>query len=292
VREFKRGISDKFVDALKRLAAVESWWRDVILDKTLIIGVRDEYLNVYWMGQSVFRITMRNDGTVSATTHPKYLLEPSLSKQVSFDGKTFDLDSLAGNALIHQYESSNTLKKLKTAAAIFSQDEKRGVHAVVLSNDNVVDVEVAMVADESLDIGRLPRADIAAFEEDNDVVRLALWEAKTFYNPELKLSGRKNVVGQIQKYKSVVASLRLDIINSYTRVAANLRAFDEMSAGHRSISQCIRDVTDGKKLTIRSPADVGLIVFGFDAAQKMHVWEPLQAELVKVELKRPVKRQK
>lgn len=95
---FKRGIDPTFVEALRALSKVDGWWRDVLLDDKLIIAVRDEYLNVYWRGQSIFRIVMKGSFIV-AETHPKYLIDPTLSKLVSFNGKTFDLGELQDRAV-------------------------------------------------------------------------------------------------------------------------------------------------------------------------------------------------
>jgi hypothetical protein len=53
--KFNRGIrNEAFMAALAELAAQESWWRDVLHDRGLIIAVRNEYLNIYWQGQSIF----------------------------------------------------------------------------------------------------------------------------------------------------------------------------------------------------------------------------------------------
>src|SRR5262245_57949611 len=100
---FKRGISEKFVDALRSLAGKESWWRDVVYDSSLIIGVRDRYLNVYWQGQSIFRISMSGE-TIVASTHPKYLIDPGLQAPIKFNGESFAIEALKANAFIHRYE--------------------------------------------------------------------------------------------------------------------------------------------------------------------------------------------
>jgi hypothetical protein len=82
--EFKKGLSQNFVNALHALADQRSWWLDVLKDTNLIIAVRNEYINVYWQGQSLFKIGY-NAGRIIASTHPKYLLDPSLTQQASFD---------------------------------------------------------------------------------------------------------------------------------------------------------------------------------------------------------------
>ena len=205
-----------------------------------------------------------------------------MKKLVPFDGQDFELGSLESSALIRTYEPGKTLQKLKRAADLFADDEKRGVHNIVTSNDRIVDVEITMPARGVPDVGKLPRPDIAAFEKDHQGVRLVLWEAKTFYNKKLRARGEDNVLGQIKKYKSVMAAHRLDIIKSYRRVAENLVAISDMSLGHRKVNELIRTVAhDDANLIIREPADVGLIVFGFDGAQRDLVWNPLRETLAK-----------
>jgi hypothetical protein len=278
--EFKRGIrNESFINELQRLSKIDGWWRDVLLDTSLIIAIRDEYLNVYWLGQSIFRVAMQN-GSIVATTHPKYLLDPALDKLVRFDGNNFDLGPIEKSSLLRTYEPGKTLNKLKTAAGLFAGDEKRGVHDIVISNNSVVDVEIAMQAGDVQDVGSLPRADIAAFEKDKEEIHLVLWEAKTFYNNELRTAGKKNVVDQIKKYKKVVAAHRQSIIKSYECIAKNLITISNMSGGRRKFNDAIRKVADGAELMIREPADVGLIVFGFDEAQRKGVWTPRSARLI------------
>lgn len=279
--EFKRGISDKFISALQKLSERDGWWRDVLSDNNLIIAVRDECLNVYWLGQSIFRVAMPNDGAIVATIHPKFLLDPDTSKQVSFDGKRFELAPFEASALIHTYEPGKTLDKLKRAAGLFAGDEKRGVHNIVTSNDSVVDVEIEMQAGDVPNVGSSPRPDIATFEEAKRGVRLVFWEAKTFYNPELRPTRKKNVGDQIKKYKAVVAALRPSIIKSYTCVAKNLIAIADMSGGHRKYNKSVRKVALGDAELTVDPADIGLIVFGFDKAQRDYVSKPLRKRLVK-----------
>jgi hypothetical protein len=279
--DFDRGVSPRFIAALRKLSEREGWWRDVLLDKSVIIAVRKECLHVYWQGQKIFDIMMKG-GTIVAKTHPKYLIDPDLKKSVAFNGRRFSVGLLRTNALIHTYEPGKTLNKLKRAANVFANDEKRGVHNIVTGNNHVVDVEITMPAGDVPDVGKLPRADIAAFERDQRDVRFVVWEAKTFYNKELRARGKDNVVSQINKYKSIVAALSPNIIKSYKIVAQNLVAIADMSLGHRKVSDLVQAVASGDaNLIIRAPADVGLIVFGFDRAQRNLVWKPLRETLVK-----------
>lgn len=275
--QFKRGIRKPgMMEALAELAARESWWADVLKDKTLIIGVRDDYLNVYWRGQSLFKVEM-NNGRVVATTHPKYLLDPDLSGQVVLDGNTgaFALDGL--DALTRNYRPGETLNKLKRAANLFTKEEKEGVQAIVNANANVVDVEVAFPAVAGS--RNVPRIDIATFSEDGEAVRLVFWEAKVLANPELRPSGDKNVVTQINAYADLLAQHAQGVLESYKVISRNLVAFALMSNGARTLAPAIQNVADGADLTLATPADVRLVVFGFDAAQRDLIWKPLLAPL-------------
>jgi hypothetical protein len=62
--------------------------------------------------------------------------------------------------------------------------------------------------------------------------------------------------------------LRLEVISSYCRVAANLAAIAEMSNRARLVGPLIQAVADGAKPNMNTPPQVGLVIFGFDADQK------------------------
>ena len=84
VGEFKRGLSDEFIAALAELAQKPGWWQDVLADASLIIGIRDECLDVYWNGQSLFNADFQG-GRVNVNTHVKYLLDPDRSDRVALN---------------------------------------------------------------------------------------------------------------------------------------------------------------------------------------------------------------
>lgn len=277
MKQFRRGIRNPaMLDALARLSEREGWWRDVIRDPSLVIGVRDEYLNVYWQGQSLFRVAMKG-GRLTATTHPKYLLNPDLSGQVAIDVETNAFAAPRIDAIAQAYEPGVTLGRLKRAAALHSGEEKRGVHDIAMANPNVVDVEIAFSGDVTG--GVVPRIDIAALEPTDDGARLVFWEAKTFYNAELRSSGEKNVVRQIELYRSILAAFRADVIDSYQIIAGNLAALASTSCGARQLDPTVRRVAEGGELALGDPAEVNLIVYGFDAAQRDKVWRPFESEL-------------
>ena len=269
---FKKGLSRSFISALGFQAKQSaSWWRDILSDPGLLIAVRDEYLNVYWQGQSLFLISFKG-GMLRATTHPKYLLDPDLSGQVDCDleGRTFGPSP--SSAIITKYEGPETLSKMKRAAALFAGEEKRGVHHIVKANDNVVDVEFAMSAKDIDAVEKnIPRIDIVAFDQKEADVEIVFWEAKHFVNPELraKAGGKAKVLGQIDGYKSTIKHYGEALIHAYKIVASNLLAIAVMSEGQREVSPLISAVATGsKQLVLSDPARVGLVLYGYDGDHK------------------------
>jgi hypothetical protein len=254
-------------------AAASGWWRDVLDDETLIVALRGGYLNVYWKGQSIFKV---EPGTVGleATTHEKYLLDPGLSRQVRFDGKAFDVGELERKAFLRVY-GQDSLARMKRAAGIYSGEEKTGCHWIALANPTVIDVEVAIPGTvEKGDAGEevaSPRIDILALERlGDDFARLVFWEAKTFKNPELGRARSKApapVLSQIASYGAILDTYRSEIEASYARLCGDLRAI--RAAGGRGCDPLIQEVADGKRaITLGETAHVNLLVFGFDARQR------------------------
>lgn len=260
--DFKRGIKNEaFLEGLRRLAAEESWWRDVLLDRSLIVAVRDEYLNVYWQGQSIFTVSFTN-GRVAASTHPKYLLNPDVSGQIFLAGGSFELEKLQATMLIGSYEGPVTLSKLKSAAGLFSGGEKEGVHAIATSNPSVVDVEIALSANGTSNVGSVPRLDMAVFEPAAGNVDLVFWEAKLFSNPQVAPG---SIVLQVGKYQRVVEAFQQKLLESYRLVAQNLVEISNMSGGLRQVGQAVQHVADGSAQLSVSPLNIGIIVYGYDA---------------------------
>jgi len=244
---FKRGLSAEFVRALMSIAESEqSWWRDVLEDTDLIIAVRNQYLNVYWQGQSIFKIDYHGQRVI-ARAHPKYLLNPDLSKLVSLDPEAGTFERLPENAILKHYKGSASLNNMKKAAALFSGAEKRGVHSIAIGNPNVIDVEVEINAEKIKMERMLPRIDIAAFAQMGGAVELVFWEAKLFTNKEIRSKGNvPRVVDQIEEYRTVVNKYREDILAAYLVVASNMVSIAEMSRGKRTVGQAICAVASGK----------------------------------------------
>lgn len=270
---FDHALQKAFVDALRREAERNSWWRDVMNDASLVIALRGRSLNVYWRGQALFTVTCPH-GELRVTTHEKYLLDPALAGQVPLmaDG-TFDTAALLQHALVSRYEGPATLSKLKTAAGLFAGEEKRGCHEIAVRNPSVLDVEIAFPGKHTFEGGRTataPRIDFAAVEADGADVRLVFWEAKTYANAELRALADEPapVCRQIDDYRIVLEAQREAVEASFTKVAENLVAFKAMGWA-RQLSPLIEAVGAGKaKLHLGPAPQVNLVVFGFDAGQR------------------------
>jgi hypothetical protein len=287
---FARGLSPDFIKKLNAEAQKGGWWTDVLADPDLFIGVRQEYLDVYWVGQRLFHVSPGSSG-LKVTTHPKYLMDPDLKNPVrlSSDGE-FSTGELKEAGFISKYEGKDTLKKLKKAAQYFSGLEKTGCHRIVMQNPQVIDCEIAFAEPSSSEPEPEPgpdfieetetflestpptldrrgvRVDLASVECDGGSVRLVFWEAKNFSNPELRANGSPLVCGQIQRYKQRLMSDRHAIEASYVKVSGNLKSIAGM--GKRQLSPVILQVAEGRTLTLTDDPAVGLLIFGFDRGQR------------------------
>jgi hypothetical protein len=260
------------------LAQEKSWFADVLRDPQLTIGIRDDYINVYADGQSLFKATWNKiSQSISITTHPKYLVDPSLKEPVRFDGQAFEVSSI--EPLVRTYEYGSTLGRMKKAANLYSGVEKTGVQQIVRANKCVIDLEIALSKEseqEMADDAPNPRAtakklDIAALEKVGSSIHLCFWEAKHYTNAELWASGTTlpPVVKQVLGYNRLIEEYRNDILTSYRLVAQNLVEIARMAGRYDELSPLINEVAaDGTKFDLASPASVGVVVFGFSAADK------------------------
>jgi hypothetical protein len=273
--EFDRGLkADGFIRQLAGEAKkgqepkTVSWWADVLSDPELFVAVRDDYLNVYWRGHSLFRVE-QGASAPRATTHPKFLLDPEVGEQVPLEEGEFKVGWLADHGFISNYEGRETLEKMKKAADLFSQPEKTGCHEIILSNPQVIDCEIALPGYGGPNKGA-PRVDLLTLEPDGDDVRLVFWEAKHFSNDDLRAQEEEDVqvCKQIAHYRQCLSEQRNDVEKSYKLVVKNLVAFEEMG-WKRGLSPLIREVADDRrKLTLGAEPKVGLVIFGFDKAQR------------------------
>jgi len=291
--KFNHGLSPEFIRQLAEEANKHSWWADVLNDPKLFVAVREEYLNAYWRGHSLFLV---KPGP-KITTHVKFLLDPGLDDQVPLVEREFRIGELQERGFVSHYEGPKTLTKMKKASGLFSGLEKTGCHEIEVNNPEVIDCEIAFGGTASSgDVGDKKgpsRVDLACLERGNGKdARLVFWEAKHYSNPDLRAEDGRPVpvcdqVKGYQKYLSDADNCKA-VVDSYTKVAVNLVAIRDMGL-RRRLSPLIVEVGTGKRsLTLDPEPQVGLVIFGFDQAEKVHPGWKHHLDRLKSEFKRVV----
>jgi len=214
---FKRGISDEFVEALNRLYEDEnSFWYKIVNDNDLFIAIRDGYLNVYYKGQSLCKLSYVKS-CVKGETHKKYL---GFSGKGYFSSKNGVISN--ENAKIKDLSETDSIKEYIEG---YIGKEKLESYAEILGNDiNVIDVEITFVKD------KVPNPIRKADYETSSIDYLALkgdslvfYEAKHFSNSEIRSRNTPKVFGQISRYEDALIEHENEILSTYEKVLQNLK---------------------------------------------------------------------
>lgn len=287
------GVSDAFLDSLDKLAHQnQSWWRDVLLRDDVLLAVRRNYLNVYHRGGSIFRIDVRDDGTVVPKTHVKYLVRQQQVYAELIDGEF----KPGPNAVCwSHYESPTTLSEMIRSAADLAGLEKTGLHALIVRNPKkVIDVEVSLESADDVEpneaaegqhepaskkpVHDQDRLDVATLEQRKGDIFVIFHEAKHFSNSGLRSkNSTPGVVTQIRRYRRTIERHASDLALRYQAVCQALVRLDAMRrAVRKSIARPVMPaLLDPVILKVaRGGVDLQvdpnprLIVFGFDGDQK------------------------
>lgn len=259
--QFKRGISQQFVDRLNTEYKAGGWWKSIADDRDLFVAIRKDYLNVYLNGNSLLKLWQEGDQLVGET-HYKYLLAPETARPY--------VKVMGGKALIDGTTSLfssdlSDFSALKRAANVYSGDEKKGVHQIVMSNPNVIDVEIAFGA-ESERTGSVTanRIDFAALRQGQTGLEVVFYEAKQFSNKELRAASENvPVLEQLRRYETFLSNEQVALIESYRTVCGNLSALLGVNSRYSAMSAAISNTAQ-----LAICPDVRLVIFGFDADQK------------------------
>ena len=219
----------------------------------MFLAIRDNYVNVYYRGCSLVRLTSSPGGVVGEVNY-KYLLLPEIddSEYVKvIDGEPRIPDGLFVRHL-------DQLDAMKAAAAKHAGAEKTGVHEIVLKNPTVVDVEIAFGGESNR------RIDIASVRSADRAAILTLFEAKHFNNSDLRARKDRSpdVLEQIRAYGDIVDAHRHQIVKSYTTVLRNRLNLKGLAQQHTERHRTIEGLVD-RKIEL-DPMGVRLLVFGFD----------------------------
>ncbi len=266
---FRRGLDQEFVEKLNELYdQSDSWWRALVDDDKLFLAVRDNYINVYYLGCSLLKLTWKpKTGDVIGKTHYKFLLQPQLNLYVNIiDSKPPSLPPVK-DMFTKNMADINALKK---AAKPYAGDEKTGVHNIVLANPNIVDLEIAFAAGSSDEADKSASLiDFAALKKTGPGFEIVFFEAKDFSNGDLRASGGADpkVIGQIDKYSGLLRNYCDAVTESYRRVCGNLFDLRGLAERHPERHERLKGIADGSTpLTVNDAPR--LVVFGFDEDQR------------------------
>ncbi|WP_262269571.1 hypothetical protein [Microvirga yunnanensis] len=273
VNAFQRKLPD---GALEYLGTMPSWWQDVLAyrykdrqgaSQPLLIALRDGYLNVYAEGQSVLKVgfdTRRHGNVrVRCRIHHKYVPE-SNSRSVYLDFDGLRITQGRGRDVIQTYAGPETLHGWVEAARTHSGDEKKGVAIIANRHLNVIDVEMALPADEPVKPdGRkvANRMDIVALEPEGEGARIVFYEAKLFSNPQLRAEDLSPpVLRQLGTYRDYVSQpvRHQQILAAYRNACAVLDAISRMRGTEPS--PLVRRVAEGGPISL--DVEPRLIIFG------------------------------
>ena len=242
--DFSRGISEAFFNALTN----SEWHQQFINDDNLFMALRDDSVDFYYQGCRLLHLSF-GEGKPKGEIHHKYLVHPGqYFVRVDASGRP------ENEPRFIDLQSSDVVKLLKDASAPYAGKEKKGVHKIIQANrESVVDVEIAF--------GGQDRIDFAALVESDGCMTLKFFECKHFSNNAIRSNNKPKVLEQVSRYSETIVQCRDKIADAYAK------AFNIMSRlkPGRPAHEAMRKALDNG---FEVSPDVGLVIFGFDNAQK------------------------
>lgn len=203
--EFKRGITNhRFINELNS----NKYWLQMVKDEDLFIAIRNEYLNVYYYGQSICKVEFVKN-KIKWTSHKKYL---GIDESGYIDTGVYlqKIDELKQNARKH------------------GGKEKEQVKQSILENKRlcILDVEITFGREGSF--GKRSIDFLAVEKDSSDKIKLVFYEAKHFDNSEIRARETPKVFEQIDKYEKVLKDTKhqKEILTSYTIIYENVKALN------------------------------------------------------------------
>ena len=252
--KFDRGIGGEFVSALNREYRNGGWWKNLVEDKSLFLGIRDDIIHVYFRGGRILELKY-SDNEFGGKTHFKYLINLTRDNEkrdyVEFKKGLYDDVNL--DDAYHDIEVD--LARIKRSANTYQGEEKKGVHEIIMHNRNVIDTEIQLPGEDR-------RIDFAALQKMDDKIGVVFFEAKTYSNQEIRSRGRPDVLDQIEAYENILSRRKTEIEEAYKQVANNIHNI--RGWGNRR-SDIFEDAVTSNLIV---DPKVRLVIFGFDDAQK------------------------
>jgi hypothetical protein len=274
--EFNRCLPD---EGLALLKARPSWWQDLLdyrfkdvsgKEQPLFLAIRGGYLNAYVEGQSILKIGfVSRPVRLSAEIHNKYVYADDQS-YLKFDGNEVKAKQYPSVT----YEQRKSVGEWVKRARSYAGDEKRGVAVIVARNSHVIDVEMGLTGQPSVD-----RIDIVALEKDAEALKIVFYEAKLFSNHAALRADtlQPKVLKQLKRYEDWIRSRPDEIIPAYRRACGLLirlhgmrytRADLHAPSVHRFVLQAAKE---GSNLQVDPKPR--LIVFGYSPSERVGSWK-------------------
>ena len=220
---FKRGISNEhFISMLQaEKSNPNSYWNSLINDRDLFVAIRNEYLNVYYRGQSVCKLmciksNFSKQHFITGYIHNKYIGIDKASYAYIVNGIILDKQS--------KIKSLSEIDQIKRNIKKHILREKDSSYSDVLNATNsVIDVEITF----SKDLVEVPKRskDYERSSIDYLIVdesgTLQFYEAKHYSNNEIRSKTIPSVISQIKRYQREINSHADEIIGSYELVIKN-----------------------------------------------------------------------
>jgi hypothetical protein len=247
---FIRGIENqKFIAALNN----NLQFQKLIIEEELFIAIRNEYISVYYLGQTICEVRFTNN-VINWKTHYKYL-----NKEI--------LDKCLGKIRIDKYHKTSDgeylddIKEIKNRAKEKGGIEKEQVtkHILMAKKLMILDVEITFGKEDGY--SRRSIDYLTLEKNENDKFCLVFYEAKHFKNPEIRAKIKEpKVFCQIKNYKEALNNTlhQIEIINSYKTVYKNIL---ELNLNVKSRPEYL---TVGNAVSFEIDSQPRLIIFGVE----------------------------
>lgn len=262
---FIKGLDQEFVEVLKKAYKDDVWWKKIVDDPDLFIGIRDNYLSVYYSGNSLMELRYGVQG-LTGKVHYKYLLK----EKMDFPYVTYPI--VNGHSVLDKdwskffISDAIAMSTLKKSSKSYSGVEKQGVHEILRSNNNIIDVEAALTKDdENENRPAAQRIDFVALQRSAGSIELVFFEAKDYSNRTAlrKGTGDAEVINQIERYEDLIKEHSKEIKKSYRRVCQNLI---DLYPQKDKFEKIVKEVALGTNFQISSK--LKLVIFSFDEDHK------------------------
>lgn len=252
--KFERNMSDEFIDKLNN----SKWWIELVeivkKNKNYNIQIRNNYLNVYYKMNSLFKIDFTNNNIV-ITTHYKFI--PVVKEQpegkeyiniISKDGQLNLLNPIEQDCLTN--DLIGNLKRIESRLEMFSGDEKSYQSKLIEKNSNII-----LDAETQSDFGRI---DLIALIQ-NKIVAI---ELKRLFDDRLHDDIKMNKqLGDYSKFmvankdsikqayeNSINAKKKLNLIDDFSSLS-NIN-WENIEVADKPILAIVADVSCKKQAVI------------------------------------------